>query len=220
MKVLDLCSGLEGWSAPWRERGHDVTTLDYDPIFNPTIVQDVRDAEFPRGSFDVVLASPPCELFSTAGWHRHAWRMDGAKARATNTYTPVKPEAFVALAIVRAVLRIIIQIEPQAAVIENPRALLRQLQVVPFAPQTVWYCHYGERRAKPTDLWTFGAARWMRLEPECHNRRPGHAVDCCCVDHVSSPRGSVTGTQGMSTAEAGRIPLPLAESVCDQLEAV
>jgi hypothetical protein len=218
MKVLDLCSGLGGWSNTWRKAGHDVTTLDIDPRFGADIVEDVREVQWPRGAFDVILASPPCELFSTAGWHQPAWKMSGDKSKGTNRYRPVKPAAKMAIEIVDAVVQIIEEVRPKAAIIENPRGLLRQLGLIPGTLQTVWYCHYGEIRAKPTDLWTFWGAEDIRFKPECHNRREHHPRNCCCRDHVKAPRGSITGTQGMSTEEAALIPPPLARAVRTQLE--
>jgi C-5 cytosine-specific DNA methylase len=213
MRVLDLCSGLRGWSETWTGAGHDVTTLDYDPRFGADLVENVRYASFDPGSFDVILASPPCELFSTAGWHQHAWQMTGDKKLGTNRYEPIKTEARVAREIIRSVVRIIHEVKPRAAIIENPRALLRQLNLIPLPRITVWYCHYGHPFAKPTDLWLYGDAVNIPFRHVCHNRRPGHPDTCCCHDHNPAPRGSVTGTQGRSTAEAAKIPHGLALAV-------
>lgn len=35
MKVLDLFSGLGGWSAAFKDRGHTVFTVDVHPDFKP-----------------------------------------------------------------------------------------------------------------------------------------------------------------------------------------
>ena len=52
---------------------------------------------------------------------------------------------------------------------------------------------------KPTDIWT--NAEWWKPRPVCKNGMP-------C--HVSAPRGSKTGTQGLGGAkDRGRIPLGL-----------
>ena len=65
MKVLDLFSGLGGWSQVFRERGHEVHTLDIETRFNPTFCTSIIDWH-PREKYDVVLASPPCTEFSKA----------------------------------------------------------------------------------------------------------------------------------------------------------
>jgi hypothetical protein len=105
----------------------------------------------------------------------------------------------------------ITQLAPRASVIENPRGVLRKLGIIPWAPTTHWYCHYGETRAKPTDLWVSGFAFPSNL---CHNQRAGHGADCCCRDHEAAPRGAKTGTQGIGTyADRSEIPRGLAEAV-------
>jgi C-5 cytosine-specific DNA methylase len=218
MRVLDLCSGLGGWSAPWLEH-HDVTTLDNDPRFGADITGDIREhvTSFEPGSFDVILASPPCELFSTAGWHQHAWAMTGDKKLGTNRYEPLNDNALLALELVQACVAIIQRVRPRAAVIENPRALLRQLGVIPLPHVEVWYCHYGHPYAKPTDLWLYGSAQAISFRGPCHNRRPNHSASCCCHDHNPAPRGSTTGTQGTDTALAAKIPAELARVVMAEL---
>lgn len=65
MRVLDLFSGLGGFSAAFKHREHEVVTIDIDERFKPDIVADIldiRDSDLP--TFDVVLASPPCLEFS------------------------------------------------------------------------------------------------------------------------------------------------------------
>jgi site-specific DNA-cytosine methylase len=63
LRVLDLCCGLGGASAAFRDAGDYVVTVDIEPRFRPTVIADVR-AFHPRGRWDVILASPPCYEFS------------------------------------------------------------------------------------------------------------------------------------------------------------
>jgi hypothetical protein len=165
-------------------------------------------AEIPRP--DAVLASPDCTMFSHGGWHQHAWKM----VEKDVDYRPIKLKAMQATDIVRRTVDLI-RMWDVPFVIENPMGLLRKLYLIPAMHQEVWYCHYGENRAKPTDLWTNMP---VRFKPVCHNQRPSHPDDCCCRDHVSAVRGSVTGTQGLSAAEAAKIPYDLALSVCLMME--
>ncbi len=79
---------------------------------------------------------------------------------------------------------------------ENPRGKLRKLKIVKdFQRATVWYCKYGDFRAKPTDIWTnnlqtvFNQKGWQP-RPECFNGNKN-------CHHESAPRGSKTGTQGL-----------------------
>ena len=67
---------------------------------------------------------------------------------------------------------------------------------------TVTYCQYGDRRMKPTDIWTNVSDPMFK--PMCKNGDP-------C--HVSAPRGSSTGTQGMKLIDKSRIP----DELCDHI---
>ena len=83
LRVLDLFSGLGGWGAAFRDRGHDVTSIDYEPRFGSSLVLSVMDIKALNG-WDVILASPPCECFSvmTIGrnWTReHTPKTDKAR---------------------------------------------------------------------------------------------------------------------------------------------
>lgn len=65
--VLDLFSGLGGWSKAFNDRGHQVVTIDNEKKFNPDICIDVmklKKKDLDGYNFDIVLASPPCTEFS------------------------------------------------------------------------------------------------------------------------------------------------------------
>lgn len=226
MKVLDLFAGLKGWSEPFAERGHEVLTLDYLPHFECDYAVDILEwspDDLPWKP-DVVLASPPCEKFSTMGFQYGyfdtVWIKTGPGLRQGYWEAkPQRPEAVHAMKLVQAAIDIIEATKPSFYVIENPKALLRTVNMIPYERRTVWYCHYGEHRAKPTDLWG-GFPPSLVLSPECHNRRESHTdPKCCCKDHTAAPRGSRTGTQGMNRELSAKIPYPLAEAICLTAEA-
>lgn len=65
MKVLDLFSGLGGFSQAFKDRGHDVVTIDNNTEFEPDILADILTMDINLlCSYDVILASPPCTEFS------------------------------------------------------------------------------------------------------------------------------------------------------------
>ncbi len=70
MNELDLFSGLEGWSQPFKDRGHTVVTVDNNPEFHPTICADILKLPIEDlkkfGHFQVITASPVCTEFSKA----------------------------------------------------------------------------------------------------------------------------------------------------------
>jgi hypothetical protein len=208
MKVLDLFSGLKGWSAAFTERGHEVLTIDIEAKFKPDLVADVLTLDAAQlGKFDLILASPPCECFSVASIGKY-W----TKATWDTTYAiPKDPRAEHALLVLNSTLDLIEALNPRWFIIENPRGMMRTLQAMePFARRTVTYCQYGEQRMKPTDLWG-GFPSALQLKPPCKNG------DSC---HISAPRGSTTGTQGMGNAAIkAKIPYALSLAVCLAAEA-
>lgn len=217
LRVLDLFCGLKGWSAPF-EREHRVVSLDLDPAFEPTIAADILEvssadilAAFGGRRPDIILASPPCETFSVASIGHH-W------AGGYRAYVPKTEEAVIGKRLVQKAVYLIQELRPVFAVIENPRGVLRKLGLIPAQPTTVWYCHYGESRAKPTDLWGLPFPPSWKPEPPCHSNR-GHRPECCCHDHEAARRGAKTGTQGIQTyAERSVIPYALADSIARACE--
>lgn len=77
-----------------------------------------------------------------------------------------------------------------------------------FPRYTVTYCQYGDKRMKPTDIWTNHLN--PKFKPMCKNGDP-------C--HVSAPRGAKTGTQGLKgSIERSKIPSALCEHIVDICE--
>lgn len=234
VNVLDLFSGLEGWSAPFREHGHEVVTLDLDPRFRADhqvdfLTVDSLGSLERSGRFDVILASPPCDTFST-GSFRHHWIADTSCVRCGVTMSrmsgerwdhpgnghvplPEKPYAFTARtqaarvgrALMHHTLALIDDYEPTLWLMENPRAMMRNLVPPQYVRETVTWCQYGDMVMKPTDLW--GNLLLTRFDVRsCKNGDP-------C--HEAAPRGAKTGTQGKKDAAArGKIPYGLALEVC------
>jgi hypothetical protein len=129
-------------------------------------------------------------------------------------YVPRHTEAWQAVQLVIHTDWLIKSLNPRAAIMENPRALLRKLPVVRNLDRvTVWYCTYGDRAAKPTDLWLHGDARSFYFRPGCKNGNPN-------CHHERAPRGSKTGTQGKNGAkDRGMVPYQLSMDICLQMEA-
>lgn len=142
MRVLDLFSGLEGWSAAFRDRKHEITTIDLDYTFNPTFCRDILQIENLEyfGKFDVILASPPCTCFSIASVYVH-WK----------DKKPIDQETLNSINLVKHTLELIKNAKPKFWVLENPMGMLRTIIGKPV--YTVDYCQYGTTYKKSTDLW-------------------------------------------------------------------
>jgi len=201
VNVVDLFAGLGGGTQAFRDRGHHVWTTDIDPKFGCDLTADILDLgpeDFDQPRF--IWASPPCEKFSIASGFG-AWGPG---------YDPTSDEAKFAIQLVEHAVYLIEVLNPKYFVIENPMGLLRKLDLIPYPRQTITQCQYhrldepGPTRMKPTDLWgRFPAS--LRLFPPCKN-------GAAC--HVRAPRGSQTGTQGMTAVESGKIPYLLGMQFC------
>lgn len=207
MKILDLFSGLGGGlrEAAMLRRGHEYITVDFDIKFNSHIIADVMSLsaqDFEKyGRFDFIWASPPCEAFSVASIGHHWGGGKGA-------YIPKTKHAVHSQNLIAHTINLIEKLNPVSGfLIENPRGVLRKLDVMAGMPRsTVTYCQYGDNRMKPTDL--FGRLRFnWEPRPMCKNG------DNC---HEAAPRGSKTGTQGIKgAAERAVVPLSLWLEILD-----
>ena len=196
MKVLDLFSGSKSLKKPVEDMGWEYFSIDNVSEYNPDMVADILELKVEDIPFkpDIIWASPPCTFFSVASIGRH-WNKD---------HTPKTESAEYGMSLVKHTIGLIEELNPKYWFMENPRGKLRKLYFMQdFTRRTVTYCQYGESRMKPTDIWT-NNLKWIP-RTMCKNGDP-------C--HVSAPRGSQTGTQGMGSAyEKARVPHSLLDEV-------
>ena len=203
MKVLELFAGIRSFSKVAEELGHETFTADIQDFKNIDYVTDILNFDIDKVPFrpDVIWASPPCTYFSVASIGHH-WNKD---------HTPKTKEAILGCKIIIKTLKIIDYFQPDYFFIENPRGKLRKLDFMKKLPRaTVTYCQYGDTRMKPTDIWTshlyspLFSSGW-KPKPICKNG------DSC---HVSAPRGSQTGTQGLKgNYERSKVPYELCKEI-------
>jgi len=200
LNVLDLFSGLGGFSSAFKERNHTVITVDFQSKFKPTIQANINSLtakQLQHFKPDIILASPPCNCFSCLTIRRY--------------WPNGKPtiEALKSLALVRHTLILIEGLKPRYWVLENPVGMLRKQKFMKgFIRKTVTYCQYGAKYMKPTDLWgVFPSAFKAR---RCKNNS-----DC----HVKTSRGdrnfSTGGIKDKGTPELrAKIPFGLSLELC------
>jgi hypothetical protein len=192
MRLLELFAGSRSVGRAAEKLGYKVFSSDlieFEGINYPISILDFDVKKVPFKP-DVIWASPPCTGFSVAAIGHH-W--SGGKG----AYIPKTETAKLGIELVKKTLEIIEHFQPTYWFMENPRGVLRKLDVVKgLKKNSVTYCQYGDERMKPTDIWT-NSDVWIP-RPMCKNGDP-------C--HVAAPRGSRTGTQGRANAyERSKIP--------------
>jgi len=199
MNVLELFAGSRSVGKRAEKLGMNVFSSDlieFEGIHYPVSILHFDVSKVPFQP-DVIWASPPCTSFSVASIGHHWTGGKGA-------YIPKSEGAKLGLKLVEKTLEIINHFQPTYWFIENPRGVLRKMEMMKkLKRNTVTYCQYGDERMKPTDIWT-NSDVWVP-RPMCKNGDP-------C--HVAAPRGSKTGTQGRSNAyERSKIPNDLCEEI-------
>ena len=210
MKVLELFAGTRSIGKAFEDAGHEVYSVEWDKNFEnidlyadilTVTAQDILDK---FGYPDVIWASPDCTTFSIAAISHHR-----KKNIETGNLDPVSDYAKYCDKVDRHVLDLIADLKPKYWFIENPRGGMRKMTWMQGLPRyTVTYCQYGDKRMKPTDIWTNHPD--PKFKPPCHNG------DKC---HEPAPRGSRTGTQGLKgSKERSVIPNKLCKHIVEICE--
>tara|TARA_Y100001963_G_C6782865_1_gene450978 strand:+ start:290 stop:967 length:678 start_codon:yes stop_codon:yes gene_type:complete len=213
-KVLELFAGSRSIGKVCDELGYQVFSSDITDFGNGIdYVTDIREFDTSKVPFipDILWCSPPCTGFSVAAIGKNWVKGE--------VFTPKTDSARLGIELLDATLKLIdyyLKLNPNLVwYIENPRGKMRKspkLQPTdntlfevknPIIRHTVTYCQYGDKRMKPTDIWT-NNSNWTP-RPMCKNG------DSC---HVSAPRGSQTGTQGLKgNHERSKIPYQLCKEI-------
>lgn len=210
MKVLELFAGTRSIGKAFEAAGHEVFSVELDKKFsNINLYTDIgqltaQDIIEKFGRPDVIWASPDCSTFSIAAISHHR-----RKNKETGSLDPISEYAKFCDKVDAHVIELIKELNPKYWFIENPVGGMRKMEWMKGLPRyTVTYCQYGDIRKKPTDIWT--------NHPNPKFKPPCKRGSTC---HVSAPRGSRTGTQGMKNAmERGRIPEMLCKHIVNICE--
>ena len=210
MLVLELFAGTRSIGKAFERKGHKVYSVEWDKNFEDIdwyedigkiTAQDIIER---FGKPDVIWASPDCTSYSVAAISHH--RRQNPQ---TKSLDPVTDYAKFCDSVNQHVIELIKELEPTYYFIENPRGGMRKMSWMQELPRhTTTYCQWGDKRMKPTDIWT---------------NHPNPKFPCCkngdpC--HEAAPRGSQTGTQGIKGAKnRSRIPDALCNyivEICEQ----
>tara|TARA_R110000764_G_scaffold185642_1_gene271021 strand:+ start:40 stop:705 length:666 start_codon:yes stop_codon:yes gene_type:complete len=217
IKILELFAGSRSLGSEAEKIGFEVFSIDWTAYDKINLVKDIgklekKDVPFTPG---MVWASPDCSTYSIAACSTHR----------TNTKEPKSEYAKECDKMNKHWIGLIkewIIINPDLIFfIENPRGMLRHMDFMQeFKRHTVWYCKYGDDRAKPTDIWT-NSKTW-KPRPMCknykYNKETGEIIDKHC-HHESARRGARTGTQGRKNSfERSTIPKELCKEILNSLK--
>ncbi|HHT97482.1 MAG TPA: DNA cytosine methyltransferase [Clostridiales bacterium] len=212
LKVLELFAGTRSIGKAFEEKGHKVVSVEWNEDFKDideyvdvnTLTVEYLIGKY--GYFDVVWASPDCTSYSVAGISHHR-----RKNKETGELEPISEYAKTCDTTNQHVLKLIKELNPTYAFIENPRGGMRKMGWVQDIPRyTVSYCQYGDSRMKPTDIWTNHPN--PKFKPMCKNGSPCHTP----APRGSRTPGSTQGTKG--SIDRSRIPKLLCEHIVDICE--
>lgn len=212
LKMVELFAGSRTLSRLGKRMGFETFSVDIEAFDGIDYVGDVNNLTTKDLPFipDVVWASFDCTTYSIAAISTHR-----RKDKETGLFYPKSEYAKVCDITNQYVISLInewLVINPDMVFfIENPRGALRHMEFMePFKRHTVWYCQYGDDRAKPTDIWT-NSTDWDP-RPVCRNFKydyDGEVINRHC-HHQSAQRGAKTGTQGRKNSyERSKIPKEL-----------
>lgn len=208
--ILELFAGSRCIGRKAEELGMNVFSIDWTPYENIDLSIDIEFLKPEDIPFipDHVHASFDCTTYTIAAISHHRNKTE-PKSDYAKKCDKVNQHVI-------SLIKYWKGINPKITfTFENPRGMLRHMPwMQEFKRHTVWYCQYGDDRAKPTDIWT-NLENWKPRRECCNYKydKDGNIINKHC-HHESARRGAKTGTQGKNGSyERSKIPMELCEEL-------
>jgi len=206
INLLELFAGSRSIGNIAEKKGINVYSVDWFKFDKIDLVIDIEILKIKDIPFipDVIWSSPDCTTYSIAAVSSH--RINSIEPKSNYAIKCDK----VNIHWIKLIKEWLIVNPNLVFFIENPRGMLRKMPFMQeFKRHTIWYCTYGDDRAKPIDIWT-NSKKWIPREI-CHNGNKN-------CHHQSAPRGSKTGTQGKKGSyNRSKIPEELCKEIINSL---
>jgi len=208
MECLELFAGSRSFGKVAESLGHSVFSVDINNFKDINLVKDIMEikkSDIPINP-TLIWASPPCTYFSVASIGHHWYE----------NHQPKTKEAILGLRVLYKTLDIFDWYKDAKFFMENPVGKMRRM-VKGKDRVTITYCSYGDKRMKPTDVWSnyiydmFNEKGWKpRSKCFAGNKK---------CQHEPAPRGSKTGTQGLkNNYERSRVPPQLIKEIIQSIK--
>lgn len=204
MNLLELHAGSRSVGNVAESLGFNVFSVDWQKFDKIDLAIDIEQLTPNDIPFipDVIWSSPDCTTYSIAAISTHR-NCKEAKTDYAKKCDLVNINQW-------NLIKYYLELNPNIKYfVENPRGYMRKMQFVKGIPRTtVWYCRYGDMRAKPTDI--FSNHIYSIFNPDGWNPKPMCFNNNKNCHHEEAPRGSKTGTQGKKGSyERSKIPYQL-----------
>ena len=154
IKVLELFSGTGSVGKVCSELGWETLSLDLEMKADINIdLMEWDYKKYPKDSFDVIWASPPCTYYSNL---QHSWIGRKKKNGIITTHETIEEQRKESDKLIERTFEIIEYFNPHWWFLENPLSCLKDRDVMKDKPYYVVdyckYCDWGYR--KRTCIWT------------------------------------------------------------------